>query len=579
MSAPDAPYPYADGYNPDLLERIPLYSRLVLDIGCGTGALGHAFKRRNPRARVFGIEGDPRAAAIASRRLDGVIAGDIETLSLPESFSGAVDCLIYGDVLEHLRDPWALLRRHAALLSPTGVLLASLPNVEHWRFAARLLQGGWRYEESGLFDRTHLRWFSQESTGQALAEAGYAPLDSIGRVFEPEQGQRFIAAIAPALAALGVDRDAYARRALPLQHVWRATRSPPARLHLFSTMLAPVGGVSHVRVVEPMQALAAAPGVEARLTNLRDLPALPPDAPRILILHRPALLGDQGLATLRAVIAAGFLVVCEFDDHPDYIPILRHPEMHNFRAVHAVQTTTPRLATLLGRANPEIAVFPNAVSQLPDARNFTDPARLTLFFGGINREADWPPFMPVLNEIAQVAEGRLRFVVVHDRGFFDALASPHKIFHPMLDYPDYLARLAEAEISFMPLGDTPFNACKSDLKFIEAAARRVAALASETIYGEVIENGRSGMIFRTPLDLRTALTRMIAAPDWTRGLAEAARATIGERRMLADQIPPRLLWYRDLWARREELHAALIARIPAFADIAAPGRASPVLSA
>ena len=80
MSAPDAPYPYADGYNPDLLERIPLYSRLVLDIGCGTGALGYAFKRRNPQARVFGIEGDPRAAAIASRRLDGVIADDIETL-------------------------------------------------------------------------------------------------------------------------------------------------------------------------------------------------------------------------------------------------------------------------------------------------------------------------------------------------------------------------------------------------------------------------------------------------------------------------------------------------------------------
>ena len=570
MSAPAAPYPYADGYNAELLERIPLWAGLVLDIGCGTGALGLQFKQRNPQARVFGIEGDARAAAIAARRLDGVITGDIEALALPDRFTGAVDCLIYGDVLEHLRDPWALLRRHAALLSPVGVLLASLPNVEHWSFAARLLQGGWRYEESGLFDRTHLRWFSQESGGQALAEAGYVPLDSIGRVFEGERGRRFIAAITPALAALGVDAEAYARRALPLQHVWRATRAPPERLQILSTMLAPVGGVSHVRVVEPMQALAAAPGVQARLTNLRDLTRPEPGVPRILILHRPALLGETGLATLRAVIAAGFLVVCEFDDHPDYIPILQHPEMHNFRAVHAVQTTTPGLAAVLRRANPEVAVFANAVNALPAPRNFADPAHLTLFFGGINREADWPEFMPALNEVAAEAGDRLRFVVVHDRGFFDALATPHKRFHPMLDYPDYLARLAESEISFMPLSDTPFNRCKSDLKFIEAAARRVAALASETVYGEVIDDGRNGAIFRTPSELRGLLFRMIETPAWTRGLAEDARALVARRRMLADQIPPRIAWYRDLWARRAALHAALIARIPAFADLPPP---------
>ncbi len=571
MSAPAAPYPYADGYNADLLERIPLSARLVLDIGCGTGALGFQFKQRNPRARVFGVEGDARAASVAAGRLDGVITGDIEALAFPDSFTGAVDCLIYGDVLEHLRDPWALLRRHAALLSPTGVLLVSLPNVEHWSFAARLLQGGWHYEESGLFDRTHLRWFSRDSAGRALAEAGYVPLDSVGRVFEAERGRSFIAAITPALAALGVDPENYARRALPLQYVWRATRTAPARLQIFSTMLAPVGGVSHVRVVEPMQALAATPGVTARLTNLRDLPRPAPGVPHILILHRPALLGEAGLATLRAVIAAGYLVVCEFDDHPDYIPILQHPEMHNFRAVHAVQTTTPMLAEVLGRANPEIAVFPNAVSALPAPRNFADPAHLTLFFGGINREADWPDFMPALNEVAAVAGDRLRFVVVHDRGFFDALASPHKHFHPMLDYPDYLARLAEAEISFMPLGDTVFNRCKSDLKFIEAAARRVAALASETVYGKIITDGRDGAVFRDRYELRTILLRMIETPSLPRRLAEQARALVAGQRMLAEQIPPRLAWYHDLWARRAALHAALIARIPAFADLPPPG--------
>ncbi len=560
-----APYPYPDAYNPDLLERIPLWSRRVLDIGCGTGVLGARFKQRNPAAQVIGIETDAGAAARAKTRLDQVFVGDIEALSFPDALKGTFDCLIYGDVLEHLRDPWALLRRHAALLAPQGVLLACVPNVEHWSFVARLLQGRWAYEETGLFDRTHLRWFSAETLRRALTEAGLVPLDSAPRVFEPEKGQRFILAITPALQALGVTPEEYARRALPLQYIWRARPSPPERLTVFSTMLKPVGGVSHVRVIEPMRGLATDPEIRAGLADLRTLAAQAPEGPSIVILHRPALIGEGGLASLRPLIQKGYLLVCEFDDHPDYIPVLQQRPMYNFSAVHAIQTTTPVLAEVLRAANPEVAVFPNAVSELREPVNFADPSRLTLFFAGINREADWPALLPALNRVAAEAGPRLQVKVLHDRGFFAALATPHKSFSPMLDYPDYLAALAQAEISFMPLQDTLFNRCKSDLKFIEAAAAGVAALASDTVYAGSIADGETGMVFRNPQELEMKLRAMLADPAMTQSLALRARAEVARARMLASQILPRIAWYRDLWQRRESLHAALLARVPELA--------------
>jgi hypothetical protein len=100
-------------------------------------------------------------------------------------------------------------------------------------------------------------------------------------------------------------------------------------------------------------------------------------------------------------------------------------QLLSFKAVHAIQTSTRTLAAVLRPENPEIAVFPNAVFELPEIRNFTNPGCLTLFFGALNRQDDWQPLLPALNAVAQTAGAKLQFSVVHDRGFFDALETPH----------------------------------------------------------------------------------------------------------------------------------------------------------
>jgi glycosyltransferase involved in cell wall biosynthesis len=219
------------------------------------------------------------------------------------------------------------------------------------------------------------------------------------------------------------------------------------------------------------------------------------------------------------------------------------------------------MAEILRQYNPEVAVFPNAIVALPDVRNFATPNVMTLFFGALNRERDWQALMPVINAVAAKAGDRLRFQVIHDQLFFDALETPHKTFTPTCDYDTYLRVLGESELCFMPLGDTPFNRAKSDLKFIEASACRVASLASTVVYGDSIEDGRTGLLFRDPTEFHARLLRLVAMPELAQDLAEAARRYVAEHRMLAYQVAPRIAWYRSLWVRREALERARQARI------------------
>jgi len=231
------------------------------------------------------------------------------------------------------------------------------------------------------------------------------------------------------------------------------------------------------------------------------------------------------------------------------------------------------LAEVLRRQNPEVTVFPNAVARLPDIRNHATSERITLFFAGLNRENEWPPYLAALNNVAARAGGRLCFQIVNDRGLYEALQTPHKAYTPLCDYESYQNLLGSCEISFMPLLDTPFNRCKSDLKFIEAAAHRVVALASPVVYGGSIEDGRTGVLFRDAQELEQRLSRLVANPEIGRGIGDTARDFVEKNRMLAYQVAQRSRWYHSLWERREQLQQSLLARVPELApSLAAAAR-------
>lgn len=559
---------YHDRVNPDLLRVIPRTAGCVLEIGCGAGALGAAFKRRAPQCRWIGVELDADAAAQARGRIDHVVAGDAQALAAEQLGvePGGADAVIYGDVLEHMADPWSVVKRHAALLAEGGLVLACIPNVAHWSVLRELLQGKWTYAEEGLLDRTHLRFFTLEGIRALFEGAGLVVHDVRPRVFHRERARAFAKALAPALAALGIEREAFFARSTALQYIVRAGRKPADRPLLLQAMtLAPVAACNDVRVALPCEALATQPGVRVAIKERgAELHLGDGVEDKIFLWQRPILRWSDSLPSLRRLIERGYVIVVEFDDHPKVWPEIAANDYLNYRGAHAVQTATEELAALFRDFNPEVALFPNAIDELPPLRSRDGP-EVTLFFGALNREKDWAPFMPALNAALRAAGERVSVTVVHDRAFHDALATGRKRFHPTLPYADYLRLLGSADISLLPLREDEFTRMKSDLKFIESAAHGAVALASPTVYARTLRDGVTGMIFRTAEEFGERLRALIADPMRRRALAAAAWDYVRRERMLSSQIGRRLAWYRELCSRREELTRRLRERVPQLA--------------
>ncbi|HEX3512346.1 MAG TPA: class I SAM-dependent methyltransferase [Solirubrobacteraceae bacterium] len=162
-----------EGERPDVQALVPAGARRVLELGCSTGALGAALKRRGI-VFVKGIDKDAAYARQARERLDQVVVGDIEEyLRSADVAEERFDCLIAADVLEHLRDPWSALASASRLLTPGATVIVSVPNVLHFPGLLRLLvHGRWALDEAGVFDKTHLRWFTRTDAMALVKSAG-----------------------------------------------------------------------------------------------------------------------------------------------------------------------------------------------------------------------------------------------------------------------------------------------------------------------------------------------------------------------------------------------------------------------
>jgi 2-polyprenyl-3-methyl-5-hydroxy-6-metoxy-1,4-benzoquinol methylase len=119
------------------------------------------------------VELSPEAAALAAQRIDTVHVGNAEQDLAQWVAPASFDLVLCLDVLEHLVDPWQFMGRVQAVLKPGGLLIASLPNVRHLRVVLPLLLAGrWEYEDAGILDRTHLRFFTRRSALALMSSHG-----------------------------------------------------------------------------------------------------------------------------------------------------------------------------------------------------------------------------------------------------------------------------------------------------------------------------------------------------------------------------------------------------------------------
>lgn len=201
----------------EVLPLLPPRCARVLELGCGRGDTLAYLKATGRCDWAGGIELFPAAADVARTRLDWLREGDVEQMEL-ELGAGSLDAVLCLDVLEHLVDPWRVLRRISALVRPGGVVVASIPNVRHARVVIPLLLGGrFEYADQGLLDRTHLRFFTRRSAVELL-ECGGLRVDAVHETgLEPGTRARVVDRLT--LSAL--------RPLLTLQYVLRAVRPAP----------------------------------------------------------------------------------------------------------------------------------------------------------------------------------------------------------------------------------------------------------------------------------------------------------------------------------------------------------------
>jgi glycosyltransferase involved in cell wall biosynthesis/ubiquinone/menaquinone biosynthesis C-methylase UbiE/Tfp pilus assembly protein PilF len=174
---------YYENVRNDLIHLIPMDAKYILEVGCAFGMTGRELKKRNG-AFVAGLELNVEAARAAKIILDDVVEGDIEKIDLPYS-DDTFDCILFADVLEHLVDPLSALLKVKRLLKKEGSIVASIPNVQFHGVIHKLIEGNWTYEEEGILDNTHLRFFTYKEIIKLFSKAGYF-IQKVEEVLDPQ---------------------------------------------------------------------------------------------------------------------------------------------------------------------------------------------------------------------------------------------------------------------------------------------------------------------------------------------------------------------------------------------------------
>lgn len=452
----------------------------------------------------------------------------------------------------------ALIKKIAEHLNENGTLIFTLNNIGHAENIDAILSG-----KPPKFRVT----LTSEELSNAIEDAGLTVLRSLN-AGRGVQVKRQLAELTKTELAVFI-------------YIFTAYKSEPPKKTLIQTLVGEATVCAPIRVhmpnaffmTDPNVFIVTSPvGKPYRLYEQEQFDE------RVFINQRMCFPSFAvGLDFFNILRKKGILFISEMDDNPilwedDY----EKTAWINFRAVHAIQTSTPYLADLLKEYNPHVKVFPNHLRRLPPPRNFDEEFKtkrqVTIFFGALNRDGDFMELVPILNRFAKQYGNKLAFKVLARENLFDALETKNKTYvgdpkkydGQFIPYEDYEAAIRSADIALLPLRDNEFNRAKSDLKFIESAANGAVALASPIVYSSVIEDGKTGFIYRNGREFISKLNTLIKNKNLRRKVAEEAYSYVRHERLMSQHYEERLDWYRELLARLPELTAEAETRIAKF---------------
>ena len=216
---------YYDGLNQKLLDAVPDVGN-VLELGCANGRLGRRYKELHPSARWTGIDLNPEAVTTAKPYLDAAYALDLDRdVDALSAIGSGYDAVVIGDVLEHLKDPERVLARLLALTTADAKLVCCIPNMSHISVLERMIAGDITYDENGLLDKTHLRFFSPSSVYKLFLDSGWMP-HLADKVTVGHENLRFAQGLIVTGAQIGMPQKTVERTIFTYQMIVECTKVP-----------------------------------------------------------------------------------------------------------------------------------------------------------------------------------------------------------------------------------------------------------------------------------------------------------------------------------------------------------------
>lgn len=534
----------------ELLVSIPLTADAVLEIDGAGHSFRDDFLSRKPLAAYHRLdmdEGQWRNGAGAMKAIDS-IAGN-----------GVFDAILLSNSLEKMLAPREVLAGLRERASPGGTCVARILNVGHWSVILDQLRGRWNDAGQEMTGAGDIRFFTLDSAMAMFHGAGWA-ISDIQPLYDMPEDQGLIKSLQAIAQAQGVAAGQSRENLLAREWIIRAVNGHrPQPVNVVAMGLKKVAGVTEARVDNPMEALGSLPGMRV-VWGAGNVTIPGGWKPGVFILHRQFMHEKKFQENMEKLVQQGWLLVSDMDDDPRHWQEFVDSDFYAFRGVHAVTVSTAPLADLMGEWNPHVQIFPNGISRLPGIPPGTpkqEGNRVRVFFGALNRGADWEPLRSAIISAALALAGRVEFVIVHDRAVYDSL--PEGIareYHPTLPPEKYMEVLATCDIGLLPLEDNRFNRLKSDLKFIECCAAGVVPLCSPVVYGENPAHRHIGVFAENDREWQEALLFLVNNPDEIRSRRELGLAYVKRERMHANQVASRATYYRQLFNQREMLEKA-----------------------
>lgn len=567
---------YTDTPRSELIGLFQHKPRRVLDIGCNMGSTGELIKREFPSAEVIGIEVNKAAAEVASKRIDRVINEPIDMLDWMkvDIEPRSIDTVILADVLEHFIDPWGMLRKLIPILTPDAQVISSIPNSRNLWLMDRLAQGLWTYQQVGLLDVTHIRFFTLDEMKRMFAETGYE-IVKIGanrdaRIVLSEFTDENVIIETDKLTLKNVSpAEAYELKALQFLLVARPRLRlesgkvvvPDQRRKLRCAIFSldfPPAACATLRLSGPLGYLANDIEIDwkviySHIGNTINY-AINWDGidPADLIIIQRWFPREQYKDSIEKILTSGKVIIYETDDLLDDIPQENSQHQYSINnrdfllnvisRVHAVTVSTKTLRDYYLQYNPNVFVVPNLLDETlwADMRIAPPHDEVVIgFAGGNSHEIDLVLVEEALERIAEKYGNKVRFRFVGCKTEkISKLPDYHyDEFYP--GYAEYSRALKEFDfdIAISPLRNTFFNQCKSNIKWLEYSVAGMPGVYSNvTPYSESIRQFETGVLVENTSDAWfEALDYLISHPQVRKKIASDARREVLENYTYASQ--------------------------------------------